>query len=437
MVSVTFIDYPEDQVQIIEKEILDIQIKQWTTNWKSGKTLTIRPGDEKGIVFYAVGQSNNDANSVHYGNGHAFMEMVREGGVVVCFLGQCKQFHVENVVEIPSSIQVCGIVDNPTQCNLVGDSIINEVFSRHSHNISCATLLIPPHGSITSNSEFPTNVEVIAESLNRSPGAIAARIRERKGFYLFLPYFSDFGNVTSLLLCDLLPKLSPYLFNDPRHKWLESPEYHMPALQELYFKKQEEQEKFDKQTKEIQANIQAVADSEQAQLNRLLISKNEELKQTVLECLSYLEFEVIDVDKYWAEKDSSRQKEEDLWIFGKCKRFDLGKTPMRLIEVKGKDRGTVSDSDCGAVVKYVSRRMKELNNTKISGIFVANCSINKPAKDRPEAFTKSQKEDASRDSNLLMTTYDLFNLIKAEKEGKIKKKDARSFIWDSSGRLSI
>jgi len=67
--------------------------------------------------------------------------------------------------------------------------------------------------------------------------------------------------------------------------------------------------------------------------------------------------------------------------------------------------------------------MQEFNNTKMKAILIGNYFNKQDAKLRKNPYSEVQIADAEKDANGLLTTYELFQAVKAIMENKIKKED--------------
>jgi hypothetical protein len=81
--------------------------------------------------------------------------------------------------------------------------------------------------------------------------------------------------------------------------------------------------------------------------------------------------------------------------------------------------------------------MQEFNNTKMKALLVGNYFIQTEAKLREIPFTEIQIGEAVKDGNGLMTTYELFRAIKAEKENKITKEAIREQLGNKTGLITF
>src|SRR5206468_3493884 len=113
---------------------------------------------------------------------------------------------------------------------------------------------------------------------------------------------------------------------------------------------------------------------------------------------------VISVDE--AETDSPN-KQEDLQV--------QDRSPALLVEVKGL-AGQPTESDTLQVTKYIMRRMKQWGRTDVHGMSLVNHQRNMPALDRDHenVFTAQQVQDAEHNGTGLMTTWELFRLLRGK-----------------------
>lgn len=81
--------------------------------------------------------------------------------------------------------------------------------------------------------------------------------------------------------------------------------------------------------------------------------------------------------------------------------------------------------------------MQEFDNTKMKAILIGNYFSQTEAKLREVPFTETQIGEAAKDGNGLLTTYELFRAIKAEKEKKISKEAIREQMKNKVGLISF
>lgn len=247
------------------------------------------------------------------------------------------------------------------------------------------------------------------------------------GRILILPNVLKKAKLINKLFYEFLPELSPHLFPDfEGFRWIRRDKYELDSV--LSYKK-------DKVNVELEAkkkikDIDEKIDKERKKFNFLygIITKSgRELVKDVKFCLEFIGFnKVIDIDKENENKDVI-MKQEDLQV------NDV--SPILLVEVKGLS-GTSRESDTFQVVKYINRRMKKMNRTDIRGVSIINHQKNIPAlqRDNENVFTDQQIEDAKSNDCTILTTWDLFLLIRGMIKWKWKRKVIRELFY-KSGRM--
>jgi len=73
----------------------------------------------------------------------------------------------------------------------------------------------------------------------------------------------------------------------------------------------------------------------------------------------------------------------------------------------------------------------------MKAILVGNYYAKIEANLRKNPFAQVQVDETEKDGNALLTTYDLFKAIKAEKENKVRKEEVREMIKTKSGLISL
>jgi hypothetical protein len=188
---------------------------------------------------------------------------------------------------------------------------------------------------------------------------------------------------------------------------------------------------YDRQMKELKAGGQE-------EFHRLLKGEGAALKNAVIGSLRYIGWgRVVDVDQYW--KKTIRSKEEDAWVIDPPDmpvEAGLRKGELVIVLVRG-SKNWATDDECGLLQKFKGRRMQEFDNTRMKAVLVGNYFSAVPAKDRQCPFSAAQIEEAQKDGNGLLTTYELFRAIKAEKENRISKDAIREQIKLKTGLISF
>lgn len=249
---------------------------------------------------------------------------------------------------------------------------------------------------------------------------VAAAIldEDSKSVTILLPHFHDKAQVLCELLGSVLPQLRPALFcYDDAFQWLHTPDYEHPRVLDI----REQQKDIERKAKEQIADLESEASAESERLSYLhgiLTKQGDELVQHVQTALEEVGFShVMDAD---AQIQDGAPKQEDLQI--------VDRSPTMLVEVKGLN-GLPTEGDTFQVVKYIPRRMKEWSRTDVTGMIIINHQMSMPpgSRDHRNVFTAQQVEDAKHHDILLITSYELFRLIRAK----------QAYGWNSSELLDM
>jgi hypothetical protein len=234
------------------------------------------------------------------------------------------------------------------------------------------------------------------------------------------------------------PGAGQHLRSEEHMDWLESPDYIFPGLMEVYREVELEKEKHRQALTRLEERISEIKSSEQAQFNRLLTAEGKDLQEAVVKALKYLNWlNVVDVDEYW--KRVFRVKEEDIWLLEEDEKSVeqlIRDSPVTMITVKSGPEGA-SDEDCLNLQRHKGRRMQEFNNTRLKAVLVGNYFNQVEAKLRDVPFTPSQISEAEKDGNGLLSTYELFKAIKAEKEKRTTKETIREQFKSKAGLITF
>ncbi len=226
-----------------------------------------------------------------------------------------------------------------------------------------------------------------------------------KSVLIVLPQIKRKLDLITDLLENVLPNINSDLF--PYHEgkiWQNNSSYDLHPVTNL----KTEREKIISEKDELVSAIDQLIIKEKEKysfLYKVLTETGNELVSAVEELLTFLKFKkVINVDKKIAEKDILQPKQEDLQI--------LDNSTSLLVEVKG-IIGLPREEDTFQVVKYISRRMKEWDKRDVKGLVIVNHKKNLPPLTRDiNPFTPQQINDAKHNDFALLTTWDLFLLIK-------------------------
>jgi hypothetical protein len=248
--------------------------------------------------------------------------------------------------------------------------------------------------------------------------------KQGEGRVFILPQFVDKARAVSELVRSVLPELCPHLFPDfVGGRWVQAVEYEHPSI----LSRRAEQERIQKQADVEITRLNGEIEAERERfgfLHTLLTGTGEDLVAAAKAALEHIGFaNVVLVD----EGEAEGNKQEDLQLHDR--------SPTPLLEVKGIG-GLPGESDTHQVTKYVLRRMKQWSRTDVTGVFLVNHQRNLPALDRNHAnvFTPPQVADAEANGTGLITTWDLFRLIRGMMRWNWPKQAVQDVFYHT-GRL--
>ena len=223
----------------------------------------------------------------------------------------------------------------------------------------------------------------------------------------------------SALIKDLFEK---FLFENFSHffpdieanRWIHQPEYKLPEEKQIDAEIAAKREEYEKEIAALEQKSEEVS-LKYAFLKEMLTSTGDQLVKAVKTYLEWLGFEnLIDKDE---TLNKGELKEEDLY-------FEYEGAHI-LMEVKGINH-TSTDSECSQVDKIVSRRMRQLDTTKVHGVYVVNHQRNvEPLKRQMPPFNENQLKDAISQDRTMIYTAQLFSLYSDIENGFITKEEAR------------
>jgi hypothetical protein len=259
-----------------------------------------------------------------------------------------------------------------------------------------------------------------------------------KGSVLLLPSFGPKNvEIIDYILKDKLP-LTPEPGGEPSASWIEAEDYVFPELRALVAKRDEEKRKFEEALADYDRQIKDLKAGGQEEFHRLLNGEGDALKKAVVAAFRYLGGgRVVDVHQYW--KNTIRDKEEDAWIIDPADmpvEAGLRKGELVIVLARG-GKNWATDDECALLQKYKGRRMQEFDNTRMKAVLVGNYFSAAEAKSRPNPFSAAQIEEAQKDGNGLLTSYELFRAVKAEKENRISKDAIRDQIKLKTGLITF
>lgn len=366
-------------------------------------------------------------------------DMVKNGTRVICFIGKGRLYQLSSIIGSYAEIHFQDTIPGDT-LQVTPELPFNLLFDKYYDRISHMYKLLPTSFGLDRweiPSAFDESWKIVAKSSDGYP--VSLIIKKGKGFIWLLPSFGENNiRVADFIIKDVFPLLE--LKGEPESPadWIEKEEYLFPEIKKLYLQKEEERRRYEQRIKEIDEQIKQIKSTEQEMFYRLLKAEGRELKEAVIYAFRYLGWgKVIDVDEYW--KNVIRDKEEDIWLIESAEQpteVSLRKDFLMLVIVRS-SKNWASDDDCVLLQRYKGRRMQEFDNTRMKAMLVGNYFNQQEAKLRNNPFSQFQIEEAEKDKNLLMTTYDLFKAIKAEKEGLITKEEIIRRLKEGSGYIQF
>jgi hypothetical protein len=278
--------------------------------------------------------------------------------------------------------------------------------------------------------------EVLAKTADGAPAAMV--VPRGKGHVLLLPSFGAKNvEVVEYILKDRL-SLGTVPADGPAVDWAERDEYAFPELKALGARRDEERKRLEEVLADYDRQIRELKAGGQEAFLNLLKGEGATLKKAVLHAFRYLGWErVVDVDEYW--KNVIRNKEEDAWLLDQADlpvEAGIRKGGLVIILVRG-GKNWATDDDCGLLQKFKGRRMQEFDNTRMKAVLIGNYHSAVEPKERPNPFSAGQIEEAQKDGNGLLTAYELFRAIKAEKENRVSKESLREQVRLKAGLITF
>lgn len=410
-----------------------------STGWVTGRDEPLDLSGGHDAVFYQIeGAPAADLPGLHADAQGPLLERVNEGARVVCFIGGGETYQLTNVVGPLDGIRI----KDPARSEAVVFSpraLFHVPFERFRPYISNAFRLLPEtfgEGVWEKESSANGKFEFLAKTTEGAPVALV--IRKGQGELLLLPSFGPKNiDVVEYLLKDKLP-LTPEAAGETGADWLDGDDYAFPELRALMAKRDEEKKRLEDVLAGYDRQIRELKAGDQQQFHRLLSGEEADLKAAVVHTLRYLGWgRIVDVDQYW--KNTIRNKEEDAWIIEPTDmpvEVGLRKGELVIILARG-GKNWAPDDECALLQKFKGRRMQEFDNTRMKAVLIGNYFAAAEAKGRPNPFSAAQIEEAQKDGNGLLTTWELFRAVKAEKEGQITKDAVREQIKDKTGLITF
>jgi hypothetical protein len=437
MAKILLIDFdPADRDQLAA-EGYDVELK--STGWRTGSDEPLTIPEDSEAVFYSVGTPEAEARpELHAEVKGLLARRVENGARVVCFVGGGPAFRLTNIVGPVSGLSL----DDPARAEAVlfnPRALFHVPFERFKPYVAGALKLTSqPVAEGVWEAETPTNgrYEFLAKSPDGYPLALLRK--NGRGYTLLLPSFGPKNvEVIDYILKDKL-SFADEDASGGGPDWLESEDYVFPEIRVLLAKREEERQRHEQALAEIERQVREAKAGGQEAFQSLLTAEGDRLKRAVVAAFRYLGWgKVVDVDDYW--KKVIRNKEEDVWLIepeGAAVEASLRKEELLLILVRG-NKNWATDDECALLQKFKGRRMQEFDNTKMKAVLVGNYYSGTDPKARANPFSAEQAEEARKDGNGLLATYELFRALKAEKENRISKGAIRAQIREKTGVITL
>jgi len=247
-----------------------------------------------------------------------------------------------------------------------------------------------------------------------------------KGLVLLLPQVNDKAGLVQELIESFLPGCCPHLFPEVEGgQWVERDEYELQEVVSLRRQITEVRQREAQAVAELEQRV-AAAREQWGWLHTLLTGSGRELVIAVKEALRTIGFEqVADVDAGLAVGE---QKREDLRI------EDDG--PEVLIEVKG-IKGLPREEESLRADQYVKPRMQGLGHTNVRSLALINQQRHLPAleRDNENVFQRDVVTNAEQRDMGLMTSWDLFTLVRAFLKHEWRPEDVKALFY-RAGRIA-
>jgi hypothetical protein len=437
MAKILLVDFSPADRDRLAADKYDVDAR--STGWFTGLDEPLDLGGGHEAVFYQIsGEAGADRSGLHAGAHAALLERVHEGARVVCFIGGGETFRLTNVigpldgVEIRDGVRADAVVFSPR-------ALFHVPFERFKPYIATAHRLLDetfPEGIWEKETPSNGRLEFLAKTTDGAPVALV--VRKGKGELLLLPSFGPKNiDVVDYILKDKLP-LTPAPPDEAGAGWLDGDDYVFPELKALVAKRDEERKKLEDALADYDRQIRELKTGGQEEFHRLLAGEGPALKAAVIHTLRYLGWtRVVDVDLYW--KNTIRSKEEDAWVIEPADlavEAGLRKGELLIVLARG-GKNWATDDDCALLQKFKGRRMQEFDNTRMKAVLIGNYFSAAEAKGRPNPFSAAQIEEAQKDGNGLVTTWELFRAIKAEKEGRLSKDAIRDQLKRKTGLITF
>jgi hypothetical protein len=438
MARVLLLDFDDTDKSRLAAEKYDVELR--STGWRSGTESALEIPADSEVIFYQLERYGADGRSQLHADVHeALLRRVEAGARVVCFIGGGELYQLTNIIgDIPQlqfqdNARAESILFNPR-------ALFHVPFERFRPFIAKAFKLLPaaPGEGVWEGPGPAGKLEFMAKSTDGFPVALLAG--RGKGYLLLLPSFGPKNvEVIDYLLKDKMPLAAAAAAPEtPVESWIDDDDFVFPELKALLARKDEETRRHERALGELDRLIAEAKAGGQEEFHKLLTSEGAELVRAVVHTLRYLGWgRVVDVDEYW--KKVIRSREENVWLIeaaGPSVEASLRKEELVLVLVRA-GKAWAADDECALLQKYKGRRMQEFDNTKMKALLIGNYFSAADPRSRGSPFSALQVEEATKDGNGLLTTWELFRAVKAEKDGRVAKAAIRAQVRQKTGLITF
>lgn len=428
MADIQLIDFPAgiaDRIcELLETSGLDISRSQ---SRHSGGTADLVPDTDAVIHAFCLDVPEASPRGLHASDSEAFAGRAKTA-VTLIFL---RQAHSDQLANLTGLTRIA-LVPNPhIGPNTVSVTVTDKSgipLSRHQASLDTKVVVPDPPAGVGRTFRAIARHRGSGEN-----GSVAFdRMKDGRGFIVY-PFFGEAtANALVDVLLDVLPAVAPDLLPKQRAEtWVDEPALWLGA----YATERERLEEAERRWLEERARLDeaiAAARTEQDRFMPLITGDGDELKDAVMSALSLFGIGVEDADK---KELGGRGPQEDLWLWSGPP-GDPEKDPFTLAEVKGTVRSFTEDH-VGTLARYKARRMKALRNHGIRGMFIGNARRNVAPTKRPAPFQAQMIEDASREGDLLVSGWDLFQAVREVVAGRLSPEEMRRSLLEQTGRYSL
>lgn len=437
MSKVLLVDFDESDKKHLSDQKYDADLVSGGATEETGGLVASLGGSEA-VFILLTSQSGRGSAVYPSGSREALDAVMTGGGLVALFLDQTDPVRLASVIGGPAPLTL-EEVPRPEGIIFSPRALFHVPFERYRPYLRKAFKILAgplPEGEWKVQPAGGPSLDVFAKSPDGFPVSVLMRVG--KGALWLLPSFGPKNiEIVGFMLKNrsFMESLSE---GEIRPQWLDDEEYSFPEVKALSERKDEEVRRHALAMAELDGLIVEEKKRSQECFLNLLSAEGQEFKRAVLETLRYLGWaRAIDVNDYW--KKVIRGREEDIWLMDASDRpLEAGLRMEELIMIVIRsDKNWAGDDDCALIQKFKGRRMQEFGNTRMKAILVGNYFSASEPKQRRSPFSAVQIEEAVKDGNGLMSTWELFKAVKAEKEGRLTKGFIREAIGTRNGLIEF